>query len=181
MAIIAESSTLFHVIRYVGGFYLIWMAYRFWKESATFSVEMEESLALPLGGRQKKSSYNGLKAGFLINILNPYILLFHFGTFTAVLPRTTPLSHKSIYAGSLILISLLWFILISIIFSNRTIRGVLSRHREWTDGITTLILVFFGCRIIFYWGMIHNFQGNTPPPSIKIIRMGASSAAGKKP
>jgi len=150
IAIIAEASPLFYIVRYAGGLYLIWMGYRFWKESSKPFAEMEESLKLPLGVIQKKSALDAIKTGFLIDILNPYIFLFHFSTFMAVLPPSIPLSHKAIYASSLVLISLAWFVFISIVFSNSKIRGMLMNYRQWTERLTTLVLVFFGCRILLY-------------------------------
>jgi len=176
--IITESSFLFHIIRYGGGFYLIWMGYSFWKDSGTFSAEMEESLTV-LGGPSQKSGFGAIKTGFMVNILNPYILLFHFGTFSTIIPHTVPLGHKAIYAISLTVLSFLWFILLSVIFSNTLVRGFLRRHRQWTEGLTTLMLIFFGCQILFYWGIFHSFRGEANP-HIKIVKMGTGPVAGEK-
>lgn len=73
-AIIKSSEILFFGIKLAGALYLLYLAYKIFKQPAHISIEPTET--------QKKST-NFVKQGFLMNVLNPKVTLF----FMAFLPQ----------------------------------------------------------------------------------------------
>lgn len=67
-AIAQNFGTIFHIIRVLGGFYLLYLAYKLWTSR-------------PLGEIDEKPSRgrNNLIAGFFITISNPKVIIFYCG------------------------------------------------------------------------------------------------------
>ena len=72
-AILHMSATAFQVIKYAGVVYLMYLSWSMWRETGSLQVNSPES---------KKSLWQIVAKGFLINILNPKLSMF----FLAFLP-----------------------------------------------------------------------------------------------
>jgi len=73
-AIIKSSEILFFGIKLAGALYLLYLAYKIFKQPANISIGSAET---------KPKSTNLLKQGFMMNVLNPKVTLF----FMAFLPQ----------------------------------------------------------------------------------------------
>lgn len=73
-AVIKSSETLFLGIKLAGALYLLYLAYKIYKNPAHISIK-------PTEASQRKTSL--IKQGFLMNVLNPKVTLF----FMAFLPQ----------------------------------------------------------------------------------------------
>lgn len=71
--LIQNSPILFFVIQYLGAGYLLYLAYKVFKNNATISIG---------NNHPKHTSWQLFKRGFLMNVLNPKVSLF----FLALLP-----------------------------------------------------------------------------------------------
>jgi len=143
MALISESSLSFHILKYAGGVYLFWLSYKFWKSS--MNACRQESKYIKHFS-QVDTWYQFIRMGFLIDILNPYIFLFHLSTFIKIIPSSASLSHRSIYAGTIIMISFVWFSVVALILSNSVIEERLRKHSKWIEKCTSLVLLWFAFR-----------------------------------
>ena len=83
--LITLQSANFLFLRYFGGIYLIFLGCKFWLLSSVGSEINKE------GNINSKIScyYEFVKMGFLIDILNPYIFIFHLTIFTQFIPKNT--------------------------------------------------------------------------------------------
>lgn len=73
--IIAESPTLFFIIKLFGASYLLYLAYQVYKSDASILINTKNFA--------KKSTSQLFKTGFLMNVLNPKVTIF----FLAFFPR----------------------------------------------------------------------------------------------
>lgn len=73
--IIAESQTLFFIIKLFGASYLLYLAYQVYKSDASILINTKNVA--------KKSTSQLFKTGFLMNVLNPKVTIF----FLAFFPR----------------------------------------------------------------------------------------------
>lgn len=76
-SIIKTNDTLFYGIKIVGAFYLLYLAYKVFKSSSDIKLNMEEI--------QKKSPFQLVKIGFLMNVLNPKVTIFFLALFPSFL------------------------------------------------------------------------------------------------
>lgn len=80
-AFVSESPFLFGLLRWLGVFYMLWLAYDIWRGGEPASND-EEAFAASAG------TYFG--RGFLTNVLNPKAAVFYI----AVLPEFVDLDHE---------------------------------------------------------------------------------------
>lgn len=73
-ALITASDTLYLFIKLAGVFYLLYLAFKVYRNPSTIDITSKSS---------KKSVQNFVKQGFLMNVLNPKVTLF----FMAFLPQ----------------------------------------------------------------------------------------------
>ncbi len=118
-AIIQESQTLFFAIKLLGAFYLFYLAYK------VYSSEASIELSSANGNRKLFALY---KRGFLMNLLNPKVVIFFLAFFPGFLwnPIEDTVFQFYILGFLFMLQALLIFSLVAIL-SGR-IFGYLSRH-----------------------------------------------------
>lgn len=82
--LLAASETAFYVLKIVGATYLVWLAYQAVRKGSSLSVDKEVST--------NRQSFSRVWAqGFMINMLNPKIVLF----FITFLPQFVSVSDPS--------------------------------------------------------------------------------------
>ncbi|MBW1297446.1 LysE family translocator [Aquimarina litoralis] len=75
--IIQQSEVLFFIIKLAGALYLLFLAYKVWRGSA--SIQFSESTV------EKKSLGQLFKQGFIMNVLNPKVSIFFLAFFPGFL------------------------------------------------------------------------------------------------
>ena len=116
--IVQKSALAFEIIKYLGAAYLIFLAYKEFKEKKT-SVKVEKENLV-----EETSSWKLMRKGFFMNVLNPKVSLF----FIAFLPQFVTPSGYNITLQMLFL-GLLFMIQTVIIFSSiAVLSGKLSKY-----------------------------------------------------
>jgi threonine/homoserine/homoserine lactone efflux protein len=109
-AILHMSAVTFHVIKYAGVAYLMYLSWSMWRQSGSLRVNSPESA---------KSLWQIVAKGFLINILNPKLSIFFF----AFLPlfvtpnRSSPIFQMLTLSAVFMAMTLIVFILYGL-FAN---------------------------------------------------------------
>ncbi len=75
-AVIAASPTLFYGIKVAGAIYLLYLAYKVFTSDTTISLQQKAP---------KKSLFGLFKQGFIMNLINPKVLVFFLGFFPGFL------------------------------------------------------------------------------------------------
>jgi threonine/homoserine/homoserine lactone efflux protein len=76
------------------------------------------------------SNFKAFKMGFLTNVLNPKVTLFFLTLFTFVLSPSTPTHILLLIALILIADTILWFVLVSLLFTQSKIQVFFSKIQK---------------------------------------------------
>lgn len=141
--IIQKSILIFTIIKIIGSLYLLWMA---WHLLQSKKVESQE-----VASDEKKSVsvWQNIKTGFLTNILNPKASLFFLAVFSQVVSPETSLFIKSLYAGEMVLMTIVWFSLVAWTVDKQAVRNIYLRIKHWIDRVMGVVLAALGLRLLF--------------------------------
>jgi threonine/homoserine/homoserine lactone efflux protein len=138
-AIIKQSEYLFLIIKLLGAFYLLYLAYSTYKS--------EDKILLNTHVK-KESLYKLFKQGLIMNVLNPKVSIFFLAFFPGFLYSTTQNTIIQFYVlgGLFMLQALVIFSGISILAGNFT--TFLKNHPRFDTNIKWFkIVVFIGISI----------------------------------
>lgn len=141
--IIAQSVVVFTIFKVIGAFYLIYIGFkalRTPKDETQHESQKQESQA------SLKSSFY---AGFITNALNPKVTLTFLSLFTLVVSPSTPIHVQILYASCMALMSLLWFSLLSLIFTSKPIHKLFKKVSHWVERGAGAFFIAIGIRLIF--------------------------------
>ena len=104
--------------------------------------------------KKKKSSttlyFRSFLSGLITNTLNPKAFLFFITVFTLVISTSTSQILQGIYGLYMALATFLWFAMISIIFTNKSMTSKYVYFLPWIERIMGFILVIISIQILFY-------------------------------
>ena len=104
--------------------------------------------------KKKKSSttlyFRSFLSGLITNTLNPKAFLFFITVFTLVISPSTSQILQGIYGLYMALATFLWFAMISIIFTNKSMTYKYVNFLPWIERIMGFILVIISIQILFY-------------------------------
>lgn len=134
--IIKESESLFFAIKLLGAIYLLYLAYKVYKEGDVINLN---SSALP-----KRSLWQLFRQGFIMNVLNPKVTIFFLAFFPAFLFSKTMSTVWQFYILGFLfmLVSLIIFSAIAIMAGS--ISSYLRSHKsvgKWLKWVQILVFV----------------------------------------
>ncbi len=143
--LISRSILLFNVIKIFGAVYLLYLGYKMIRSKPTVDKEVTETV-------EKKDKTNftpfaAIKNGFLVNVLNPKATLFFLALFTQVIDPVTPGFVKLIYGIEMIVMTFVWFTIISFLFSHKTLKQKISKVQHVVDKFTGVVLIALGLKV----------------------------------
>ena len=111
-SIIKTNDKLFYGIKIIGACYLLYLAYKVFKSSSEIKMNLEEI--------QKKSPFQLVKIGFLMNVLNPKVTVFFLALFPSFLfsESLSIVIQFYVLGGLFILTSFVVFSFIAILGGN---------------------------------------------------------------
>lgn len=139
--VISQSIVLYSTIKYLGAAYLIYIGYK--SLCSKPHVEMEVT-------HEKKediSKFAAIRIGFLTNVLNPKATLFFLALFTQVIDPSTPLWVKLLYGLEMTVVTSLWFILVSYMFSHSQVKSRISFIQKYVERAMGAVLIALGIKI----------------------------------
>lgn len=138
--IVSRSVLLFSIIKYLGAGYLIYIGYK--------SIKSRRSLLVKKVKIKKElSPWQSFKTGFLTNALNPKATLFFLSLFTLVINTSTPLWLKLVYGAEMSITTFLWFAVVAVILSHRSIKGYFSSIQHHVERVMGAILIAIGIKV----------------------------------
>ena len=133
----------FSIIKYVGACYLIYLAYKAFRNAGTV-IDVGNQL------KPSKSSWNAFKEGILIDVLNPKVAIF----FMALLPQFVREGYGSasvqlFYLGVLIIVVAIIVETGYVIMSSSIARAVKTNSNvsKWLDRMVGTMFVFLGVKL----------------------------------
>jgi amino acid exporter len=139
-AMITGGGTLFHLIKILGGLYLIWFGVRLFinRAPAALSAGVTTS-ARTLGGCFAR--------GLVTDLANPQTVLFFASIFALTLRADTPVWAKALSWTGIVATSVLWRSLLSIALSHDRVRRVYERAQVPVERLVGVALGAFGARL----------------------------------
>ncbi|WP_340616737.1 LysE family translocator [Xenorhabdus entomophaga] len=144
-ALMHTTPWLMELAKLVGGIYIIWIGINFIRSKPADPTALETGG----GGQVLQSRWKAFLMGFMTNATNPKATLFFLAVFTTVVSSSTPISVQIIYGVWMCVVNALWFVLVSIIFSNFMIRQKFIQKGYWFERVMGLILIGFAIRLLF--------------------------------
>ena len=141
--LLQQNQTLFHIIKYAGMTYIIYIGIK------TF---MSKQIKIKLQNQQNNkqiSYFEAIKTGFITNVLNPKASLFFLSLFSLLIPPDTPSWVLTGIGIMLIIVTFLWFSLVSVIFTNPLIVKSYEKYELYIVKFFGIILIILGIGILF--------------------------------
>lgn len=135
---ITRHKNFLLAIQYLGALYLCYLGIRaLLNKSNSNEIELTN----------KKNIYRAFKEGFICNLLNPKAIFFLLGIFSVILKDNTSVSTRLFLGGEVIMISLLWFTILSIIINIETIKIYMERFQNIIIKIMGIALIGFAIKL----------------------------------
>lgn len=145
--IIAQSVVIFTLVKWCGAAYLAYLGIRslIAGRSAPSSND-NETFAAPAAA-QARSATKSYTVGFLTNLLNPKATLFFVSLFATIISRETPVATQFAYGAALSIFLALWFTVVAVFFTTRSMRAAFDSLGHWINRVTGLVFIALGVRI----------------------------------
>lgn len=151
--IISESILLFNAIKWLGAAYLVYVGIKSLQAQRRESTGFPNNSAIqnphhsPFQQTHYLSRFASIRIGFLTNLLNPKVTLFFLALFTQIIQPTTPLFTQAVYGLTMVALEFIWFALVAIVISQRSIKNRFLAISHWIERITGAILIALGLRL----------------------------------
>ncbi|AXI03154.1 LysE family translocator [Aquirhabdus parva] len=146
-ALMHTSPQILHGVKILGAIYLLYLGWKLIRSQANTGSESDlDNLAL--ANQAKRGAY---LTGFFTNALNPKATLFFLAIFTTLISATTPMSVQIFYGVWMCIVTALWFILVSILFSQDKIRQAFLKQGHWFERIMGIVLIAFALKLVWQW------------------------------
>lgn len=109
---------------------------------------MTLSLAAADSGAPVQSACKAFLLGFTVNMLNPKAILFFLSIFATFVAATTPAQVKGLYAVAMVLLTVGWFVLVSLLLTTPAARRFYARASKWIDRVSGAVFIGFGIRLM---------------------------------
>ncbi|WP_225072585.1 LysE family translocator [Desulfuromonas sp. CSMB_57] len=138
--LLTGNHYVYHALRLLGALYLIYIGIR--------SLRCRGSLELsPLSAAAGRTGRQGLRDGFLCNLLNPKVTLYIFSVFTQFIAPSDSLWRKGGFGLVIVLTSLLGWSLFVLLVQNGLVRRALARGHLLLERLFGSLMVALGLRI----------------------------------
>ncbi|MDH4249499.1 MAG: LysE family transporter [Deltaproteobacteria bacterium] len=139
--LLAQSATLFSVVKWLGAGYLVWLG-----------MQALRSQPAPAAGDSQApgsglAPWGAFRAGFLTNLLNPKAPPFFLAVFTQVVRPGTPQGLQALYGVTIVITGLAWFALLAWVVSSQRVRRTLQAGSHWLERATGVVLIGLGLRL----------------------------------
>ena len=141
--IITYQPSIFNGLKILASLYILYLGV----------VSIFNKSILHLDKKKKSSTTLYLRcflSGLITNTLNPKAFLFFITVFTLVISPSTSQILQGIYGLYMALATFLWFAMISIIFTNKSMTYKYVDFLPWIERIMGFILVIISIQILFY-------------------------------
>ena len=139
--IISQSIVLFHVIKFLGAAYLIYLGYKsLTSKPSNLTVNTAEAT-------RDISEWQAIKIGFLTNVLNPKVTLFFLSLFTLVINPQTPFGVKVFMGVEMAIVTFLWFAFVAYVVSHDLVKSRVSKIQHFAERFIGVVLIALGIKV----------------------------------
>lgn len=140
--LLRDSPTALNVAKYLGAAYLAWVGVQALRaRPRDGDLDLSEGNAAPTDGA-------AWLQGFVVNVLNPKAALFFISLYTLRVSPATPALLKFGYGVWLVLATMAWFCLVSVLFTKPEVRRRFLRHGHWIDRALGVVFLGFAAALV---------------------------------
>jgi threonine/homoserine/homoserine lactone efflux protein len=121
----------------------MWLAYKSWIASDSLSDDDKQTAK-----QNEISSWAALRSGFFTNLLNVKCSLYFLGLFTTLIRPGTPIWQVAMLCILMFIITVIWFTLVALIFTNVRIRKVYLLRQVWINRTLAVFLTVLAIKVI---------------------------------
>jgi RhtB (resistance to homoserine/threonine) family protein len=138
--LLAKAPFALTAVKWAGGLYLVYLGARGLRAQPRLM-----DMPAPTGQPSPRTFYQG----FITVILNPKALIFFLSLFSVIIAPQTPRLSRLFYALSISVISLCWFTVVTLFFTNPTLQKRFMPSMHWVERFTGLILLGFAAALLW--------------------------------
>jgi len=144
--ILMHSATAFHLVKYAGACYLVWLGSQSLR-SAVRGVDPPTD-PMPRVTTDTIARQRCFLEGFLSNVLNPKVAVFYLAFLPQFIGPTDPVLQKSLLLTGIHYVEgMLWLVAVSMVVDQTRRFFLQSTVRRWLDGVCGALFVGFGVRL----------------------------------
>lgn len=137
--VVQQTPWLYDGLRGLGAIFLVFLAYRTFREPAEFSETGSAA-----GDRRQAAV-----TGFLTAFLNPKVGLFFIAVYTQFVTAQTSLAEKLSMAGLTAAVDTLWYLLVALLVGHPRVMQGLRRNMGPIQRVFGVLLLLVAVRIIW--------------------------------
>lgn len=141
--ILSQHPEIARWVKLAGALYLMWLAYKSWMASGCFSNDDKQTAK-----QNGISSWAALRSGFFTNLLNVKCSLYFLGLFTTLIRPGTPIWQVAMLCLLMFIITVIWFTLVALIFTNVRIRKVYLLRQVWINRTLAVFLTVLAIKVL---------------------------------
>jgi RhtB (resistance to homoserine/threonine) family protein len=141
--LIRGSHFWFTVVKFCGAAYIAWLGIQSLRAKPAVDVA---GGAAPLGNPPTRQA--AFFTGFFTNALNPKVMLLFLSLFLSVIDPMTPKIVQCGYGLWMVLVTIAWFCLVSVVFARDDVRRKFLRHGHWIDRALGVVFLGFAVSLI---------------------------------
>lgn len=141
----ATIPALHGIIMILGGAYLAYIGVALVrsKQNATFEPISEQDI------NQQTTARKEILKGLLVNLSNAKAVVYFSSVMSFILAKMTSIWDMSMAFGLIVIVTFLYFYLISFIFSRNVAKQFYSQYSRYIDNAAGVVFLFFGCVLIY--------------------------------
>ena len=144
-AILAQSATLFQIIKWLGALYLIYLGI----SSLKSILQGKKSNLNVKGVTTQLGHHKALREGFLSNVLNPKTGIFYLAFLPQFInPDYSPLLQSLLMAGIHFIIAMIWQCGLASTLNKAKNLLQNGAFLTWMEGVTGAVLVALGIKLL---------------------------------
>ena len=140
--IIAKNAWLFTTFKYIGASYLFYIGYKGLR-AKKHTIALENTSQI-----KDISAFAAVRSGFFTNVLNPKSMLFFVSLFSVLIAPNTPAPILAVYGAIIFTVTLLWFTIVALCFSGKTVRAKFNAMGHWIERVTGGLLILLGIKLL---------------------------------
>ncbi|SKA97769.1 resistance to homoserine/threonine (RhtB) family protein [Paucidesulfovibrio gracilis DSM 16080] len=139
--IIAQSATLFAMVKYAGAAYLFWLGVQSLRAASAGQDTCSHTAPRPTKMR------TAFAQGFFCNLLNPKAPLFFLAFYSVVVPSGASLEVRALYGLECAVVVGGWFVLLALLVTHAPVRRVLAKAKAWIARLLGGTMLYFAVRL----------------------------------
>lgn len=138
--VVAQSETLFQIIKGLGALYLVWLGVQTLRSAGNTHPEEGNGKSVAVRG--------AFREGLITNVLNPKVAVFYVAFLPQFIAPSDPVLAKSLLlAGIHNMLSLVWLGTLVIVISRGKQWARKQKVQEWLSRASGAILIALGVRL----------------------------------